>query len=229
VIFLDVGQGDSILILGTGLTVLIDGGPDPVTLAEKLRKYRVTKIDLIVITHPHADHVRGLEGVVGAIPVGAVWNASHPHQTTAHRILQERLDELGIAIHRPLPGQGLRAGELAVEVLGPLRRYKDINDQSIVLMVDLDGTSFLMSGDIQEIAQLELGLIDPDVLKVPHQGAATSDPRWLKENAGRLAVISVGPNDYGHPAPWVERVLQEGGARVVRTDHHGDVVVKPAG
>ena len=227
VVFLDVGQGDSILVLGTEMTVLIDGGPDPVRLVEKLREYRVNRVDLVVLTHPHADHVRGLEGVLEAIPVGAVWDASHPHQTPSHRILSERIEEKGIEVHRPFPGQGLRAGELAVEVLGPLRRYQDVNDQSIVVLIDLGGTSFLMSGDIEEVAQKELGVIGPDVLKVPHQGAATSDPGWLRQNAGRLAVISVGPNDYGHPAAWVEEVLAEGGAQVVRTDRHGDVIVKP--
>lgn len=227
VVFLDVGQGDSILVLGTGLTILVDGGPDPATLAEKLREYRVSEVDLVVITHPHADHVRGLEAVVGEMPVGGVWDASHPHVTPAYRKLRDRIEEEGIPVHRPLPGQGLRAGELAVEVLGPLRRYKHINDQSVVLMVDLAGASFLLAADIEEVAQAELGVIRPDVLKVPHQGAATSDAKWLRENAGRLAVISVGPNDYGHPAPWVERALAEAGARVMRTDRHGDVVVSP--
>ena len=227
VVFLDVGQGDSILVLGTGLTILIDGGPDPVILAEKLRKYRVSEVDLVVITHPHADHVRGLEAVVGEMPVGGVWDASHPHETTAYRVLRDRIAEEGIPVHRPSPGQVLRAGELEVEVIGPQRRYKHINDQSIVLIVHLAGTDFLMAADIQDVAQAELGEIRPDVLKVPHQGAATSDGRWLRANAGRLAVISVGPNDYGHPAPWVEAVLAEAGARVIRTDQHGDVVVQP--
>ena len=227
VVFLDVGQGDSILVLGSEVTILIDGGPDPATLVEKLRKYRVREVDLVVISHPHADHVRGLEAVVGEMPVGAVWDASYPHETGAHRLLLERITAEGIPVHRPYPGQGIEAGELAVKVLGPPRRYKHINDQSIVLMVNLAGTTFLMAADIQEVAQAELGEIRPDVLKVPHQGAATSDRQWLKENAGRLAVISVGANDYGHPAPWVETVLAEAGARVVRTDQHGDVVVKP--
>ena len=72
VVFLDVGQGDSVLVLGTEVTILIDGGPDPAVLAEKLRRYRVREVDLIVISHPHADHVRGLEAVVGVMPVGAV-------------------------------------------------------------------------------------------------------------------------------------------------------------
>lgn len=227
VVFLDVGQGDSILVLGTGLTILIDGGPDPATLAEKLRKYRVSGVDLVVITHPHADHVRGLEAVVGNMPVGGVWDASHPHQTPAYRMLIERIADQGIPVHRPSPGQVLRAGELEIEVMGPQRRYKHINDQSIVLMVNLAGTDFLMAADVQAVAQAELGDMQPDVLKVPHQGAATSDSQWLRANAGRLAVISVGPNDYGHPAPWVEAVLTEAGARVVRTDRHGDVVVRP--
>ncbi len=228
VVFLDVGQGDSILVLGTEITILIDGGPDPATLAEKLWKYRIREVDLVVITHPHADHVQGLEAVMGEIPVGAVWDASYPHETPAHRLLMERITDRGIPVHRPLRGQGIEAGELAVEVLGPMRRYKHINDQSIVLMVNLAGITFLMAADIQEVAQAELGNIRPDVLKVPHQGAATSDRHWLKENAGGLAVISVGDNDYGHPAPWVEVTLAEGGARVVRTDQYGDVVVKPA-
>ena len=229
VVFLDVGQGDSILVLGTRLTILIDGGPDPAILAEKLRKYRVSEVDLVVITHPHADHVRGLETVVGEMPVRGVWDASHPHQTPAYRMLTERIAEAGIPVYRPTPGQVLQAGELEVEVMGPQRRYKHVNDQSIVLMVTLAGTNFLMAADVQAVAQAELGEIRPDVLKVPHQGAATSDRRWLRANAGRLAVISVGPNDYGHPAPWVERTLADAGARVVRTDRHGDVVVEPAG
>ena len=227
VVFLDVGQGDSILVLGTGLTILIDGGPDPVTLAEKLHRYRVSEVDLVVITHPHADHVRGLEAVVGEMPVGGVWDASSPHETPAYRMLRDRIVKEGIPLYRPSPGQGIRVGELEVEVLGPLRRYKHINDQSIVLVVELSGTTFLMAADIQEVAQAELGEIRPDVLKVPHQGAGTSEARWLRANAGRLAVISVGPNDYGHPVPWVERVLAEAGARVLRTDQHGDVVVRP--
>ena len=228
VVFLDVGQGDSVLVLGTEVTILIDGGPDPAVLAEKLCKYRVRDVDLMVISHPHADHVRGLEAVVGVMSVGTVWNASPPHETPAYRVLMEHITAAGIPVHRPLPGQGLEGAELAVEVLGPLRRYKHLNDQSIVLVVELAGTTFLKAADIQEVAQAELGAIRPDVLKVPHQGAATSDRQWLRENSGRLAVISVGPNDYGHPAPWVEVALAEGGAQVLRTDQHGDVVVKPA-
>ena len=74
------------------------------------------------------------------------------------------------------------------------------------------------------VAQEELSLRS-DVLKVPHQGAATSDPSWLRQVGAELAVISVGPNSFGHPAAWVIETLEESGARVVRTDLAGDVVV----
>ncbi len=83
----------------------------------------------------------------------------------------------------------------------------------------------LFAGDIEAIAQRELGPIEASVLKVPHQGGATSDPEWLEANAGEVAVISVGPNSFGHPAPEVIGILEEAGAAVRRTDLEGDVVV----
>jgi competence protein ComEC len=83
----------------------------------------------------------------------------------------------------------------------------------------------LLSGDVETVAQAELGHLRADVLKVPHQGAATSDPGWLDAMGSDLAVISVGPNEYGHPADWVVARLQASGATVLRTDRQGDVVV----
>jgi competence protein ComEC len=83
----------------------------------------------------------------------------------------------------------------------------------------------LLSGDIEKVAQSELGGLQADVLKVPHQGAATSDPGWLEGVGADLAVISVGRNDYGHPAAWVIDLLEANGAVVMRTDRDSDVLV----
>jgi competence protein ComEC len=83
----------------------------------------------------------------------------------------------------------------------------------------------LLAGDIETIAQAELGYLRADVLKVPHQGAATSDTEWLRGVGADIAVISVGPNDFGHPADWVIAILEESGAAVVRTDLAGHVSV----
>ena len=83
----------------------------------------------------------------------------------------------------------------------------------------------LLAGDIETVAQGELGHLRADVLKVPHQGAATSDPEWLLSVGADFAVISVGPNQFGHPSDWVIDELDGSGAEVVRTDESGDVVV----
>jgi len=97
------------------------------------------------------------------------------------------------------------------------------NDQSIVLLVSAGGPTVLFPGDIEAIAQRELGPLPADIMKVPHQGAATSDLDWLAASAGSVAIVSVGPNGFGHPASSVLRHLQEAGAEVRRTDEEGDI------
>jgi competence protein ComEC len=226
VVVLDVGQGDSILLSGgEGRFALVDGGPDPVRLVESLNEYGVKRLDLIVLTHVHADHATGLSGVVGRIPIERVWERAHPHQTGASVELFRLLGEFGVPVSEPTPGELYQLGDLTLTVEGPRRRYASPNDQSIVVTVRGPVRSMLLAGDIETIAQSELGHLRAEVLKVPHQGAATSDPEWLRNVDADLAVISVGPNDFGHPSDWVIATLEETGATVVRTDLAGDVVV----
>jgi competence protein ComEC len=226
VVVLDVGQGDSILISGgDGHYALVDGGPDPVVLVESLRRYSVRYLELVVLTHVHSDHAAGLSGLVGRIPIGRVWAATEPHSTSSSDELFRLLEPANIRVERPMVGDQMQVGELSLTVEGPLRRYASPNDQSIVLMVEGPGRSMLLSGDIEVVAQSELGHLRADVLKVPHQGAATSDSDWLENSGAELAVISVGRNDYGHPAGWVIELLEASGAIVRRTDQAGDVLV----
>jgi competence protein ComEC len=226
VVVLDVGQGDSILVSGgAGRYALVDGGPDPVRLLESLRRYGVTRLELVVLTHIHADHATGLSGLVGRIPIGRVWASTEPHRSPASAELLRLLEAAGVPIDRTQPGEVWQLADLTLKVEGPLRRYASPNDQSVVLLVDGPSQSMLLSGDIETVAQAELGHLRADVLKVPHQGAATSDPDWLREVGSELAVISVGPNDFGHPAAWVVELLESSGADVVRTDEHGDVPI----
>jgi len=226
VVVFDVGQGDAILVDGgDGRFALVDGGPDPVVLRDRLRRYGVTAIDLVVLTHVHADHASGLEGVFGSIPVGRVWERTEPHETAVSRGVLASAQAHGVLVARPEAGDKARVGELTLTVLGPLRPYASPNDQSIVLMVDGPARSMLLAGDIETFAQAELEGLRADALKVPHQGAGTSDPGWLERVGASLAVISVGPNKFGHPAEWVVETLREAGAEVARTDERGDVVV----
>lgn len=229
VVFIDVGQGDSELIVGDGFTVLIDGGPDPVLLARKLDEYRISWIDLLVASHVHADHLEGLRAVVGEIPVGEVWAGFEGQSTPASEWFAQAVPAAGIPLAAPPVGTVVERGGIRLEVLAPLRRYASPNDQSIVIEATIGGRRFLFVGDIEVIAQDELRGLTADVLKVPHQGAATSDAEWLAGVGADIAVISVGPNDFGHPADWVIETLQTAGAVVKRTDLDGDVIVGPTG
>lgn len=225
-VVLDVGQGDSVLVELSGFTMLVDGGPDPDKLAARLDRYGVDSIDLIVATHVHADHVSGLVTVIERIPVGAIWAAFEPHVTPASQRLVDKALAMGVPIERPTVGDRVTIGEDVIEVAGPVRRYAGPNDQSIVLMLEIGGVRTLLAGDIETVAQGELAFDGVDILKVPHQGAATSTSDWLQRHAGTLSIISVGSNDFGHPADWVVDTLSAAGARVLRTDQEGDVVVE---
>ena len=225
-VVLDVGQGDAVLISGgPGNLALVDGGPDPVTLMENLDEYRVNALDLVVLTHAHADHILGLTALAGRIPIREVWAGLRPHETAASSELLGLFSEAGIPVVEPSVGDEYRLGALTLTVDAPFRRYASANDQSIVLTVTGPERTMLLAGDIETYAQAELGHLRADVLKVPHHGAGTSDPDWLKLVGADLAVISVGQNDFGHPVGWVVSTLEESGAAVMRTDLYGDVVV----
>ena len=229
-VVLDVGQGDSILLSGGGgRFALVDGGPDPVGLFEKLSRYGVRQLDLVVLTHVHADHATGLAALVGRMPIGRVWANTEPHRTSSSDELFESLQSGTVALERPEVGDQFALGELILTVEGPLRRYASPNDQSIVLMVRGPSRTMLLPGDIETVAQAELGHLRADVLKVPHQGAATSEPGWLEVVGSDLAVISVGPNDFGHPADWVIDLFESNGTILFRTDQDGDVMVPLSG
>lgn len=225
VVFLDVGQGDSTLFIDRNFTVLIDGGPDPVVLTRKLERYGVDRIDVAIVSHVHADHIVGLEAVLGRVPVGLVVADFEHHTTPAAEWLLTEVERLGIDLVIPEPGWRFGTDSLGFEVLGPRRRYASPNDESLVILATLGERRVLMSGDIETFAQSELWVPGVDVLKVPHQGAATSDLGWLVDHAGHTSVVSVGPNQFGHPSPDVLGALTSGGADIHRTDLDGDLVM----
>lgn len=227
VVFLDVGQGDASLLLGpSGEVILIDGGPDPAVLREHLRSRSIRRIDLLVVSHRHADHTAGLEGITAVARVDRVW---YPPQLGEGSPLDAMVAEAvrsGAAVEVPAVGSRATLGGFSIEVIAPLRRYVSPNDGSLVLRVEAAGASVLFSGDIEAVAQAELGPLPADVLKVPHQGSATSDLGWIRNSAPRVAVISVGPNEFGHPSDLVIAALREAGAVVRRTDQEGTIVVR---
>ncbi len=227
VVFLDVGQGDAALVMTTTLTVLIDGGPDERALQAALSRYRVRTIDLVIVSHSHADHIEGLAAVFGRIPVGVVWDVIEPSESESGDWLIAAAAQAGVPRVAPPVGHRLVAPGLVLEVLGPGRTYSDANDRSLVVLAEFMQISVLFSGDIEAVAQRDIDSPGHDVIKVPHHGSSSSDLGWLSENAGQVAVVSSGENDYGHPNPEVVATLVEAGSVVLMTDIVGDVVLRP--
>lgn len=225
--FLDVGQGDAVLLQDeSGASVLVDGGREPRVLHDALKRHGVRRLDLLVVTHGDADHAGGLQDIVARVPVGRIWVPDQPQLGEIVPGVLDAAARLGITVHRVRAGPSLRLGGFAFTVLGPARRYASPNDGSIVLWVEVGDRTVLLPGDIEAVAQRELPPLQPDIMLVPHHGSGTTDLVWLRATLGAHAVISVGENSYGHPAPEVLTTLAESGATVWITEDVGDVSVR---
>ncbi|NUR81754.1 MAG: MBL fold metallo-hydrolase, partial [Dermatophilaceae bacterium] len=234
----DVGQGDGLVAdNGGGHVVVIDTGPEPEPMRRCLDRIGVTVVDLVVLTHYHADHVGGLAAVLER-PVAEIRASPVPDPPAEAR----RVSGLAAAHHTPLgelrAGQSLTVGSVRAEVWWPARRIDAgsvPNNGSVVMTMHVRGVTILLAGDIEREAAAQVfreSELDPgrwgsiDVVKVAHHGSSNRDDRILDRVDGRLAVISVGEgNDYGHPAPATMKALQDRGFAVHRTDTEGDLAV----
>lgn len=231
VTFLDVGQGDAILLRSGGRSMLVDGGRDTSLLA-KLADRGLRRIDGVVLTHAHPDHCGGLAPLIAQFDVGAVYiNPRRFRGECAMRILAAAR-ESRTPVHLIRDGDVLPLGAFKLTAhLAELRfRRAPENNASIVLRAEAEGRSFLLTGDIEREAELTLGdrNLRADVLKVAHHGSRSSTGEsFLDAVAPRIAVISCGRHNlFGHPHPSVVEVLAERGIRTWRTDRDGSVEVE---
>lgn len=233
--FLDVGQGDAILLRDGDRTLLFDGGGRPRedtggwVLLPALLGEGVARLEAVALSHPHHDHCGGLVDVASYLPVGEVWLSPGWEPSPCLETLT--------ALPRAGPvwlqqGREARLGRWRLEVLypPPAGAPGSLNDRSLVLRASAAGRSFLLTGDIEGAAEADLVLarreaLAADVLKVPHHGSRTSSGRpFLAAVAPRLAVVSAGRrNAYGHPAEVTLERLRAAGVRLLRTDRDGAV------
>ena len=242
--FLDVGQGDAILIKAPGgQNILIDGGPDKVILkrlAENLAWWDKT-IDLMILTHPHDDHVAGLIEVLKRYQVEKILYTGVTHNAPNYlawlKLVREKKVQM-LIIDKP---QIIKLGaESQLEILYPdqsllAKAVSDLNQSSIVMMLAYGKNKFLLTGDAGE--EVERKLIDSgtnlsaEVLKVGHHGSQSStSEEFLNQVKPNLAVISVGKdNDFGHPSLRTVKRLERAGAEIYRTDEKGTVRIESDG
>jgi competence protein ComEC len=233
--FLDVGQGDSTLIQHPdGTAILFDGGPPEAGVTRLLRKAGVTRLALVVATHPSRDHHGGLAAVLRRFPVSLLLDGGDGTPDPTFRALEHLADRLGIPRVPALAPQTLTlgGGDLRIRVLSPPSRPpgpapEDPNPRGVVAIVSSDGFDLMLSADAESIALLPLDLPDVDAMKVPHHGSSDPGlPEVLARLRPELAGIEVGlHNTYGHPAPETLEALRDAHVATYRTDRDGTITL----
>jgi competence protein ComEC len=238
--FLDVGQGDSALFFYEGKTILIDAGEYEMgdRVVGELLSLGMTRIDLLVATHPHSDHIGGMQTVIEAFPVGKVLDTGLPHPSPAYEHFLETIEQNHIPYVVAEQGQTVDIDPaLRVLVLSPPEDQSadDLNANSVVLRISYGTIDFLMTGDLGkegEDALIRTGYpLDAEILKVGHHGSSSStSPAFLARVRPETAVISVGEdNPYGHPHSETMDLLEGSGVKVYRTDRDGTIMVRSDG
>ena len=237
--FIDVGQGDSILLQFRDKTMLIDAGERGMgeRVVAYLESQGVKQIDVVVATHAHSDHIGGLATVISAFPVGRFVDAGQAHPSATYENLLALVEERGIPYTAAERGQAIALDpDLEVLVFNPaVQPIGDINEDSVVLKATYGDISYLFTGDAGKPAEESMaaaGLdLDADVLKVGHHASRyASSAAFLSAVSPAISVIFVGEgNDYGHPHEEVLERLRAAGSRVYRTDLDGTVVVATDG
>jgi len=206
----DVGQGDALVLrAGPGAGVVVDAGPESRLVDDCLDRLGITRVPLLVLTHPHADHVDGQAGVQSGREV-------------------DRVETTGAA-----PYAATRVvGDVTLQVLWPPPGLtaSNPNDASVVLLAQVAGVRLLLTGDVEPGSQAAIDRAWPgltaDVVKVPHHGSRFQDLDWLLGLGARVALVSAGAdNEYGHPADATLAPLADTGTTVLRTDLDGDLAV----
>lgn len=235
VTFIDVGQGDSILIQAPGgKTLLIDGGPkDGEQAVLATLKAKGVKGLSIIATHEDADHITALPNVIQNYPIDKVYLPKMPTKATATmEHFAHAMKDKGLSFTQAKAGVIVDLGEgITAVMLAPVKdTYEQENNYSAVLKLTYGDTSFLFTGDAE--GESEKDMLDSKVnlkatvLKIGHHGSrySTTDA-FLKAVSPQYAVIEVGQNDYGHPTPTVLNRLQKYGVKVYRTDQQGNITV----
>jgi|GEM_PF-425283 len=239
--FIDVGQGDSILIQShDGKNILVDGGPKSAgkTVVNYLKSKGVKKLDYVVATHPDADHVGGLIAVLNSISVGKFVNSGKSHTTETYTQLLKLVEQKNIKYIEPKIGEiliGDWTSDFYLQSLYSDAKAVDTNDASIVLKTGYKNVEFLLmadaSKDLEELLTNSFDSLNVQILKAGHHGSNTStSSKFLNAVKPEVTILSYGKdNSYGHPNNEVLNNLKSAGSKVYSTAQDGTIVIKTNG
>jgi len=233
--FIDVGQGDSILLDIGDTEVLIDGGEKSPGVVSYIDDYVDGPLEVMVATHPHTDHIGGLIAVLDAFVVNEIWLNGDTTTSQTYSQFMSAVNSEGAEMFTARRGGTIQAGNLTFNVLNPASLSGTINNNSIVLSLSYGQVDFLFTGDAEQEAEASMlaeGIVpDVEILKVGHHGSRTaSSTQFLQAAEPECAIYMAGQgNSYGHPHQETIASLCEVGAEIYGTDIHGTVIVATDG
>lgn len=236
--FIDVGQGDSILLRINQDAWLIDAGPNSqgTRVVQYLQDQGIDSLTMAVGTHPHEDHIGGLDEVIRTFDIAHVMMPPISHTTKTFEDVVNAIETKKLNITAPTVGDTYELGPATVRVLGPgTPPYTDMNDASIALHISYGQVGILLTGDAEKAAEqrmLDSGYpVAAQVFKAGHHGSSTSNTDALLDAVSpQTVVISLAAdNSYGHPHREVVQALQNRGIQSLRTDELGDIVMTTDG
>lgn len=235
--FLDVGQADSILVQSNGVNMLIDAGTNKAgaTVVKDLQDLGVKKIDYLIGTHPHEDHIGGMDDVIKNFDIGTIFMPKIQTNTKTFEDVLDAIASKNLKVTSPEVGYTYNVGDAKCEIMsigsGKNEEKSNLNLSSIVIRMTYGTQSFLFMGDAETENESSRTWPQTTVLKVGHHGSNTSSSqKFLNEVKPEIAVISVGTgNMYGHPKQTTLNKLTKIGAKIYRTDENGTVTITTDG